>query len=187
MDSSQLDFDKMWNDPIVTNTDPGSILGGNVKGLGNFCCIRVSHALMTAGHTINIESSYYDDNKNYYIIKCDTMETYMQDNFGDPTTLIDEASAAGKTGIIFFKKCGFSDATGHFDLWNGSETAYKSYFDRAQEGIFLWEFSSNQQNPQQAQQDDQQDQQQDQQDQQDQQEDQSGDQQDQQQNQSDDS
>ena len=44
----------MYNDPI-TGMSPDEIkkeLGGNLNEISNFCCVRVSHALISCGHKI---------------------------------------------------------------------------------------------------------------------------------------
>jgi len=130
-----LNFEDMWNDPIIRETDPGAILGGQLIDLGNYCCVRVSHALMTAGHTITQPSDFKDKYKRPYIIKCDTMDSYLRSKLGPPIG-VSSSTAAGKRGIIFFKKR-FRNATGHFDLFDGSSCAYSEYWDA--DDIYLWE------------------------------------------------
>jgi len=113
-------------------------LGGNLKGLENYCCVRVSHALMRAGHKITQKSDYKDADGNKYIIRVVSMKSYMTGTFGEPLK-VTESSAKGKQSIICFDECGFSDATGHFDLWNGSNAAYKEYWNKTTK-VYLWEF-----------------------------------------------
>lgn len=128
----------MWADP-VTRMDPADIpgrLGGNLGGLGNYCCIRVSHALITAGHPITTASDYRDAAGNKYIIRVATMKSYLTSKYGAPIA-VTAASAAGKKGIIVFDVSGWSDATGHADLWNGSTCAYRSYWSEAS-AAHLW-------------------------------------------------
>ena len=136
-----LDFYKMWEDPIIRDANPGEALGGNLKNLGNYCCVRTTHALLSAGHKITIASDYKDKYGNKYIIKVVTMKSYMSNNFGSPTRLTSKEGGRGRNGIVCFDNCGFSDATGHFDLWNGNsmETAYGEYWSQAKD-VFLWQF-----------------------------------------------
>jgi len=128
----------MWGDPVTTMSGAAieQQLGGNLKGLGNYCCVRVSHAMITAGHSITRTSDYKDKNGNKYIIKVATMKDYLTGKYGNPTK-VTKATAAGKKGIIVFD-VSFSDATGHADLWNGSSCAYQDYWDRAS-SVSLWE------------------------------------------------
>ena len=44
--------------------------------------------------------------------------------------------------MICFEVDGWSDATGHFDLWNGSECIHSDYFSKASK-VHLWEVSSD--------------------------------------------
>jgi len=112
-----------------------STLGGNLKGLGNYCCVRVSHALITAGHPISCRSDYKDKQGNKYIIKVATMKDYLTSLYG-ASILVTQSSARGKKGIIVFD-VSFEDATGHADLWDGSSCAYQDYWNRAS-AVHLW-------------------------------------------------
>ena len=47
-----------------------------------------------------------------------------------------------RSRLICFEVDGWSDATGHFDLWNGSECIHSEYFGKASK-VHLWEVSSN--------------------------------------------
>lgn len=49
-------------------------VGGNIKGLGNYCAVRLSYALIKCGHPIKRNSDYKDKNGNKYIIKSKSME-----------------------------------------------------------------------------------------------------------------
>ena len=48
------------------------------------------------------------------------------------------AKVAGKRGIILFVVKGWSNATGHFALWDGEKALEGEYFDKASD-VFLWE------------------------------------------------
>ena len=132
-------FNNLWNDP-VTKMSPREIenkLGGNLKGLSNYCCVRVSHALISASHPITRESDYKDKNGNKYIIRVKTMKEYLTNKYGSPIDVTKE-TAKGKRGIIIFDVSGWSDATGHADLWDGNNCAYQEYWNKASK-VHLWE------------------------------------------------
>lgn len=132
-------FSSLWKDPVtkMSPTEIESELGGNLKGLTNYCCVRVSHALISASHPITRNSDYKDKNGNKYIIRVQTMKEYLKNKYGAPTVVTAE-TAKGKKGIIIFDVSGWSDATGHADLWDGSACAYKAYWDKASKA-HLWE------------------------------------------------
>lgn len=117
----------------------------------NTCAMRVSYALIQSGHSIGVTTSGYSKwpcnwsgvkgNGNKYIIRVLVYVCYLQrnkKNVPDVTGSV-ESTFSGKKGIIVFQKCNFQTATGHVDLWNGSECAGKCYFDRCNK-IKLWKF-----------------------------------------------
>lgn len=55
--------------------------------IGNYCCVRVSHALITGGHPITRASDYKDKNGNKYIIRVVTMKEYLTEKYGAPVTV----------------------------------------------------------------------------------------------------
>ena len=64
----------------------------------------------------------------------------MNDYFGPPTIKgTTREDVSNRTGIIEFK-VHFSDATGHFDIWNGTDAKYEDFFGRAY-AVYLWEFN----------------------------------------------
>eukprot|EP01083_Nonionella_stella_P229639 812561_1 len=123
-------FDVLWSDPITSMEpdDIGAELGGNLKELHNYCCIRTSHALITARHPITINSDYKDKNGNKYIIKVQTMKNYLTNKYGKATK-ITQHTAKNMKGIICFDVSIWVNATGHIDLWNGEKCAKKAYWD----------------------------------------------------------
>ena len=139
-----LSFSKMWGDPLQSyDVDKiKSTLGGGINSpaIANACCVRVSHALLKAGHSISIASDYKDKNGNKYIIKVKTIKSYLTSQFGEPLE-VDGYDVSDKQGIMLFEKS-FSDATGHVCLFkNGS-------FPRGDDddfrddctACFIWEF-----------------------------------------------
>lgn len=88
-------------------------MGGNLLNLGNYCAIRLSYGLIKCGHPIKINSDYKDKNGNKYIIKAKTMEGYLNDYYQQSQNV---QSVKGLSGIVYFKDCGFGDASGHIDV-----------------------------------------------------------------------
>jgi hypothetical protein len=97
---SKPSFATMWNDELQTYSvaEVKSTLGGSINSpaIDNCCCVRVSHALIKAGHPITIASDYKDKFGNKYIIKVKTMTTYLRDKYGSPRDVTDPANASGR-------------------------------------------------------------------------------------------
>ncbi|OCJ49795.1 hypothetical protein A6U94_13500 [Agrobacterium tumefaciens] len=91
----------------------------------NTCAIRLSVAFHGAGYKIDnkYKEAIAGDGRNI-VIKVKTMWDYVTSTVGpfywgmskNPGTSVD---IPAKKGIIVYHAA-FSDATGHFDLWNGS-------------------------------------------------------------------
>jgi hypothetical protein len=110
-------------------------LGGNIKGLGNYCAVRLSYALIKCGHPIQINSDYKDKNGNKYIIKTKTVENYLNDYYKGSQKI---NSINGLSGIVYFKDCGFGDASGHVDVIVNGKVADKDFSDKASQ-ILFWQ------------------------------------------------
>lgn len=131
-------------------------LGGEVNQpmITNTCVIRVARALSMAGIKIrpftlqNGKSMYLirDGQSNRLPIRVAEFKQYMVAKYGQPqvkvafsTDGVDEIPSQlnGKRGIIMFDVRVWSDATGHFDLWDGEGCAHQCYFDKAR-NVWLW-------------------------------------------------
>lgn len=108
-------------------------VGGNIKDLGNYCSVRLSFALIKCGHHIKINSDYKDSNGNKYIIKTKTMEGYLNDYYKGGVKI---NSIEGLSGIVYFKDCGFSNASGHVDVIVNGTVADSDYSGQAKEIVF---------------------------------------------------
>ena len=81
----------------------------------------------------------------WYAPRVAEFDGYMRRTYGAPAVEVDgpsrgptERSAfTGKRGIIEFKVTGWTDATGHFDLWDGRRCIHQDYFDKASR-VSLW-------------------------------------------------
>lgn len=141
------EFSKMWGAyPGGTSEEAKAEIGGNVN-LGwvtNTCVIRVSRALNAAGHMIpsnypGLSTARGGDGLRY-AYRVSEFKDYMYREFGAPSTSVAGGSAGafgGQQGIICFDVAIWSDATGHFDLWDGGGCAHKAYFDLASQ-VMLW-------------------------------------------------
>ena len=103
----------------------GKLIGGkveeNIKAgfFTNACAIRLSYAFNYSGMPI----SRYDGatssgkDKKWYLYRVTDMLSFIKlEDF------------KGKKGIIIFRNCNWSDASGHVDLFNGEKVEGKAYF-----------------------------------------------------------
>ena len=125
----------MWGHINSTRGSAIEGVGGNIPGLGNFCAVRLSYALIKCGHPIKINSDYKDKNGNKYIIKAKTMESYLNDHYQQGKAI---NSIKGLSGIVYFKDCNFGDASGHVDVIVNGQVADKDFSQQAKT-IVYWQ------------------------------------------------
>lgn len=135
-------------------------IGGKVKlnyDIGvfkNACAIRISKALNFSGdiHKIPFYKTKNSDGKDviqvssggkkyWYIYRVKVMSQYLTETYGPPKIYQPssyKSSIARKKGIIIYEVSGWSDATGHADLWNGSDSVGTDYGGKANR-ILFWE------------------------------------------------
>ena len=137
--------------PNQTNpVDVFKLIGGRVESnnFPNSCVIRVSRALNYSGQPIHrnhgvLTSSGADG--LWYAMRVAEFDRYMRFTYGEPVVDVGGAatgptartSFTGKRGIIEFKVAGWTNATGHFDLWDGLRCVHEDYFDKASR-VSLW-------------------------------------------------
>lgn len=150
-------FEEMWlayPNPGQSSSAAKATIGGRVDAdwIKNTCVVRVSRALNYSDQPIpqssndEIVTVTGADNLNY-ALRVREFSKYMDRVYG-PATLHHEyeggqggavpPSFVGREGIIMFDVDGWSDATGHFDLWNGGRCRHAAYFNRAS-SVSLWE------------------------------------------------
>ena len=135
-------------------------IGGKVKlnyDIGvfeNACATRVSKALnfSLGNHEIPFFKTKDSDGndvvqvssggkKLWYIYRVKALIEYLTNTYGLPQQ-IDikkyKQVLRDKKGIIIFEIKGWSDATGHADLWDGSKVVRDDYGDKAHK-ILFWE------------------------------------------------
>jgi hypothetical protein len=140
-------FDDLWK--AYPHEDDSSLvkkqIGGAVDAswITNTCTVRLSQALNGAGFllpsgpkstTSGLHTIVGGDGNNY-AYRVAELGDYLTKTVGPaPVVLtgnqINKQALAGQRGIVKFT-VPFSDATGHFDLWDGSQPAHAEYFDRA--------------------------------------------------------
>lgn len=124
-------------------------IGGKVKAnidsgvFENACAIRMSYVLNNSGIPILTAgaTSVSGADGRRYIYRVKDLAPFIEARLGKP----DEDNARpspqllkGKKGIVLFDVGGWSNATGHATLWDGSNCSDKCYFDQAQRVLF-WE------------------------------------------------
>jgi RHS repeat-associated protein len=135
-----------------SSKDVYDMVGGKVKSYyfhdlstgaeANSCALRLSLALNKSG--FNIDRRYFPggfyvkgaDDKDY-ILRVKDMIQYLNAAFGQPDIVktsmnqeIQPSDFNNNKGIIGFVVKGWSDATGHVTMFNGSSCGYNCYFQR---------------------------------------------------------
>ena len=144
-------FTKIYGDgtlPHVADAIGGKVAKNINSGIFTNCCtIRMSYVLNYGGWPINrSEKTVSGDDKLNYLFRVHDLISHLKTIFGVPENS-KRGTAQGKTlpaasefadpGIVVFDVPGWSDATGHATLWNGSRAADHDYFGRAT-GVLLW-------------------------------------------------
>ena len=135
----------MWNKyPTGSAAAVKSKIGGNINmgWVTNTCVVRVSYCFNYCGEPIparfaGMLTARGGDGKRY-ALRVSEFKPFLEKRY--KAADINGASAsdfAGKTGIIMFNVSGWSDATGHFDLWNGSSCRHAEYFGKSS-SVHLW-------------------------------------------------
>jgi hypothetical protein len=134
-------FTGLWNH--YPHGDASAVkrrIGGNVNlaWVTNTCVIRISYAFNKAGALIpnNVPglSTIRGGDGKRYAYRVAEFRRFLETRVRPADV---RGDVAGQKGIILFEVSGWSDATGHFDLWDGSKCAYSEYFDKASE-VRLW-------------------------------------------------
>ncbi|MCA9544504.1 MAG: hypothetical protein KC613_08940 [Myxococcales bacterium] len=145
------DFKLLWlGYPRGLSADVKPRIGGQVAydWITNTCTIRMSRAFNYAGHRIPADHPGLATTRGgdglRYAFRVAEFRPYLLETFGKPTIshegepgTIPTEPFAGRKGVICFEAT-FSDATGHFDMWNGLQTIGGNYFYKAH-AVHLWE------------------------------------------------
>jgi hypothetical protein len=133
-------------------------LNFDIGVFGNACATRVSKALNGSGglHKIPFYKAVGPNgklegqvssgrNKDWYIFRVKILKKYLTENYGAPESFTPEEyenNIKNRKGIITYEVNGWSDATGHADLWDGSNCVYQGYGDVSHK-IHFWEASND--------------------------------------------
>lgn len=150
-------FEQMWDaypNPGGTAEEAKATIGGQATAetIDNTCVLRVSRAFNYSGHPIpksatdEIATIRGADGLNY-ALRVREFTRYMRRKYGPPGYEHSypppgggdiPPSFKGRQGVVVFEVDGWTDATGHVDLWNGSRCRHNAYFNRATH-VMLWE------------------------------------------------
>jgi hypothetical protein len=156
------DFEKLWSAyPNGEAEEVKKLIGGAVDAawITNTCTIRLSRAFNHAGKEWRIPYGHRFFNQAAnpkvlntargadglrYAFRVAEFLKYMKERFGKPQIRVFKqrgegmpAAFEGRKGLVVFNDCGWNDATGHVDLWNGEEIKHHAYWEEAKE-VYLW-------------------------------------------------
>ncbi len=152
-------FERMWNvypAPAGEAPEAKGIIGGgaNVSWIENTCVIRISRCLNYAGHPVpqghkGLATVGGADGLRY-AYRVLELFSYLQATYGEPQiseqrdtpAATAPESFAGVKGIVCFRVKGWSDATGHIDLWDGARPRHAEYFAQSY-SVVLWRVASD--------------------------------------------
>ncbi|MFO0612747.1 MAG: T6SS effector amidase Tae4 family protein [Polyangiaceae bacterium] len=130
-------FESLWTHyPNGAPETVKALIGGNINmaWVTNTCVIRVCYALNRCGITIHdgegMHTARGGDGYRYGY-RVSEFKTYMERKFGPPQKY------SGQRGIIMFQVSSWSDATGHFDLYDGNTCRHECYFELSS-GTYVW-------------------------------------------------
>lgn len=147
-------FKSLWEGfPTGTPAEVKAKIGGRVDAawITNTCAIRVSRAFNQAGAALPyVEGqtiSGADGRWHFFRVK--DLRAFLLAHYGEPTLAVkapdsskpvNAALFANRKGVMHFDVRGWTDATGHFTIWNGTSCADTCYFGKASL-VALWEAS----------------------------------------------
>lgn len=150
-------FDTMWDAYPEPDGDADAakrLIGGDVDAawVTNTCTIRLSRCLNAAGVRVpaNVAGlvTLRGGDGLRYALRVAELKRWLRKTWGPPTLSVEGVPPMevpevlrGRTGVICFDVKGWSDATGHFDLWNGERCRHEGYFERAHT-VSLWELAA---------------------------------------------
>lgn len=145
-------FAGMWAAyPQGTSAEVKARIGGavNADWVTNTCAVRLSRCLNYAGFPLPVKApglaTLKGGDGKRYAFRVREVKTYLKAQYGAAQLThayegqggpVPEA-LRGRRGIICFDVSGWSDATGHLDLWDGDRCANHGYFERA-DRVHLW-------------------------------------------------
>ncbi len=131
-------FQSLWNNyPNGEADEVKSLIGGNINlpWVTNTCVIRICYALNRCGVRVHdgggMHTARGGDGYRYGY-RVSEFKVWMENHFGPP-----EKFSGSQKGIIMFDVDVWSDATGHFDLWDGMQARHQAYFNVAS-STYIW-------------------------------------------------
>lgn len=117
----------------------GDKIGGKVKlnidngTFQNACAIRMSYAFNYSGKEIKKTDGAVSsgEDKKWYMYRVNDFIKFLDANYTNKEETDDIENFKGKKGVIVFKDCGWTDATGHVDLYDGDSVEGNDYSNRA--------------------------------------------------------
>ena len=126
----------------------GDKIGGKVKlnidngTFKNACALRMSYAFNYSGKEIkksdgNVSSGA---DKKWYMYRVNDFINFLDANYSNKEETTNISTFQGKKGVIVFKDCGWSDATGHVDLYDGYSVEGSDYSNVAKK-MYLYKIN----------------------------------------------
>lgn len=149
-------FDQMWlayPNPGDTAEAAKHTIGGAATSdmIKNTCVLRLSRAFNYSGNRVPRSSTdeiltIRGGDGLHYALRVREFTRYMKRKYGRPDVEHKYSapggavpdSFRGRQGVIIFDVRGWTDATGHVDLWNGTKCRHNGYFHKATT-VMLWE------------------------------------------------
>lgn len=136
----------------MSSPDVYKLIGGMVyenylrdpQAYSNACTLRLSYALNMSGNNIPYIKDVTgsgdvdkDGTKEWYFYRVTDMTNYLNNTYGeyDIVTIND---IQGQEGIIGYTECGWGNATGHLDIWDGNDCLSQGYSNC--DIIYFWKF-----------------------------------------------
>lgn len=112
-----------------------NIVAGTFK---NGCAIRMSYAFNRSGNSISSNDGAVSSGADgsWYLYRVKDFITFVKKTInGASLSGNSAASFYGKKGVIVFSGCGWGDATGHIDLFDGSKVEGTDYFPNCSNAV----------------------------------------------------
>jgi Type VI secretion system (T6SS), amidase effector protein 4/Putative peptidoglycan binding domain len=152
-------FDRMWDaypNPGEGAEEAKRTIGGgaNVSWISNTCVLRISRSFNYGGYPIPDRAgdeiaTVRGDDRLHYAFRVREFVRWIRRKLGPadfehayppPGGGEVPAGLRGRQGLIVFEVEGWTDATGHIDLWDGAACRNHGYFERASK-LMLWEIA----------------------------------------------
>jgi hypothetical protein len=150
-------FEAMWNaypNPGGSADEAKRTIGGgvDVSWITNTCVVRLSRSFNASGNPIPAVdgdelTTVRGGDGRQYALRVHEFTRWMKKRYGtadlvhafpDPGGGDVPESFLGRQGVIVFEVDGWTDASGHVDLWNGARCRHADYFARASK-VMLWD------------------------------------------------